>query len=334
MRIRLFLMPLILLASFIFSVPKAYCQLKEEKEEKSRAINILAKLPPEYKFSSRLSLSSGYDTNVNLSPERTGDVYEELLYSFNLSKKLDNKLSFTFDYDLDFLNYNKVTDASNLLNHFRLGLHKKISRFTTGAGYDLGIFYYPHNDDEDFLFHKVFAYVSHKISKHFYHKIQLEAGLKDYPDRKALADTINTYQDDNRTDTRASLEYKLSSDVIKKLISSLRLKVTTNNSNVSYVDFYDYKSYEGALNFDYQLLKKLYLISELSYVRKVFDERLVTSRDYRERDSLYTGTLGLSYRLDKQNDLSLYYTYRQNSSNDDIAEYSESVVNLGWQHYF
>lgn len=334
MRIRLTVIPLFFFACLISGLATSYCQLKEEKEEKSRAINIIAKLPSDYKFSSRISLFSGYDTNVNLSPERTGDVYEEILYSLNFSKKFDKKLNLTFDYDLDYLNYNKVTDASSLLNHFRLGLHKQILQFTTGAGYDLGVFYYPHNDNEDFLFHKAFAYIKHKISKNFYHKVQLEAGIKDYTDRKALADTINTYQDDNRTDTRASVEYKISSDIIKKLIFALKLKATVNDSNVSYVDFYDYESYEGALNLDYQLAKRLYLISNLSYLRKNFDDRLVTSKNYKERDNLYTGTLGFSYRLDKQNDLSLYYTYRQNTSNDDIAEYSESVINCGWQHYF
>ncbi|MCK9573403.1 MAG: hypothetical protein M0R20_03255 [Candidatus Omnitrophica bacterium] len=331
MRIKIFT---ILLACIFLNASYSFCQLKEEKEEKSRAINILTKLPPDYKFSSRISLSGGYDTNVNLSPSRKGDVFEELLYSFGLSKKFDKNFGFTFDYDLDYLNYNKITDASNLLNHFRLGLHKNISQFTTGAGYDLGVFYYPHGNDEDFLFHKLFAYVKHKISKNLYHRLQLEVGLKDYPDRDALADTINTYQDDNRTDTRASIEYKLSSDIIKKLIFSFKVKATANNSNVSYQDFYDYQSYEGALDFDYQLLKRLYLISELSYQKKIFDNRLVTLRDYRERDSLYVGTLGFSYQLNKQNELSVYYTYRQNSSNDNIAQYSESVVNCGWQHYF
>ncbi|MCK9615592.1 MAG: outer membrane beta-barrel protein [Candidatus Omnitrophica bacterium] len=334
MRIKLASIPLFFSICLVFSAHTPYCQLKEEKEEKSRAINIVPKLPPDYKFSSRLNLFVGYDTNVNLSPVRTKDVYEEILYSFNLSKKFDKTLNFTFDYDLDYLNYNKVTDASSLLNHFRLGMHKEISTFTTGAGYDLGVFYYPHNDDEDFLFHKAFAYIKHKISKNFYHKLQLEAGLKNYTDRKALADTINTYQDDNRTDTRASIEYKIGSNIIKKLIFALKLKATVNDSNVSYVDFYDYESYEGALNFDYQLAKRLYLISNLSYVRKIFDERVVTSRSYKERDSLYTGTLGFSYQMNKQNDLSVYYTYRQNSSNDNIAEYSESVINCGWQYYF
>jgi hypothetical protein len=331
MKMKIFI---ILVVCIFLNASYSFCQLKEEKEEKSRAINIIAKLPQDYKFSSRFSLYSGYDTNVNLSPSRTGDVYEEMLYSLNLSKKLDKKLEFTFDYDLDYMNYNKVTDASSLLNHLRFGLHKNISAFTAGAGYDLGIFYYPHNNDEDFLFHKLFVYLSHKLAKNFRHKLQFEAGFKDYPDRKALADTINTYQDDDRADTRLSLEYKLSSDIIKKLICSLKIKAATNNSNVSYLNFYDYQSYEGALNFDYKLFRRLYAISGLSYVRKIFDERLVTSKNYRERDSLYTGTLGLSYRLNKQDDLSLYYTYRQNSSNDDIAQYSESVINCGWQHYF
>lgn len=336
MKVKLSIILMFFLAYFVLDTPNSYCQvkLKEEKEEDARAINLMSTLPPQYKFSSRVAVFGGYDTNVNLSPDKEGDVYEEFLYSFDFRRKSESKLDLFFSYDLDYLNYNKVTDASNLLNHFRLGMDKEVSHFNIGTGYDLGIFYYPNNDDEDFLFHKLFAYIKHRFSKNFQQRLQFEAGLKNYIDRKAMADTMNTYQDDTRSDNRLSLEYSLSSDVFKKLFLMFRAKASVNNSNVSYQDFYDYAAYEGALYMDYQLLRKLYFTSNLSYMKKIFDNRMVTLRDYRERDNLYTATAGFSYRINNQNDVSVFYTYRRNTSNDDIAEYCENVMNLSVRHYF
>jgi hypothetical protein len=201
-------------------------------------------------------------------------------------------------------------------------------------GYDLGILYYHHNEDGDFLFHKGFLYLKHDLSRKLYHKLQLEAGLKDYTHRKALADTIRTYQDDKREDERLSAEYSIGSTFIPKLRLVLKTKFSFNESNAAYLDFYDYKSYEGSLYLDYKLLKDISIFSNLTYIRKKYLERLVTLRDYKQRDNLYSGTMGLLYQLNKRNSFTVSFTYRQNASNDSLEDYSENVINCGWQYNF
>jgi hypothetical protein len=60
----------------------------------------------------------------------------------------------------------------------------------------------------------------------------------------------------------------------------------------------------------------------------------VTNGDYKEVDGLYVGNAGLTQKLNKNNLVTLLYTYRQNASNDTFERYSESVVNCGWQYIF
>jgi hypothetical protein len=288
-----------------------------------------------YYLATQAAIFGGYDTNARLTPTSKGDVFQEALFNLDFSKTLNKSLRFTFDYDLDFLNYDQYTDATNLLNHLRFGLHQKIfSTFTLGAGYDLGILYYPHDEDGNFLFHKGFAYLNQNITKKLSHRLGFEAGLKDYTDKKALGDSLFIYQDKKRTDKRVSGIYSIAFLPTKKLALSLLTKFSTNQSNARYMDFYDYKTYEASPRIDYQLFKNLSLLLDFFYIKKNYDTRTITLEDDKQRDNLYSATFGTTYRLSNKNAISFYYTFRQNDSNDPIADYRESVFSCGLQHKF
>lgn len=334
MRYRFLVMVVICLGFILSRREYIYPQVKEEKEEKVLEVQRLRRRPPAYKLSQRAGLFFGYDSNVNLGTFRKGDIFEEFLYSVDFIKPWIGDIKFTFDYDLDVLNYNEYIKVSNILNHLRFGFHKKFSPFRAGGGYDLSIFYYPHNNQGDFLFHKGFLYFRQDISRKIYHKLQLLYGIKDYLERKAMGDTITALQDKERLDRRWSVEYSLTYFFDRRLLLRYRTKFSINDSNARYVDFYDYKSYKQSLGLDYRIKRDLYLISNFIYIRKNYKSRTVTLRDYREKDNLYAATLGLLYRLNEDNSLSLYYTYRENSSNDSLQEYSGSVITVGWQYYF
>lgn len=321
----------------VFATGLAYSQVTEDREDRSlqelRRLRKLIKKPQPYKFSSTAGIFVGYDNNVKLAPTRQGDVYEEFLYSLDFMKPLGDGFRFEFDYDLDYTNYNAVTDATNLLNHLRFELNKKFALCKVGTGYDLGFIYYPKDDDGNFLFHKGFVYFEKDILR-TYHVIGLEYGLKDYTDQKALADTIGTKQSKKRSDKRLSPYYSMGFKVTPKLFAKFKTKFSINDSNARYVDFYDYKSYQHSLGFVYKLLDNLNLSSTFSYRRKLYDSRTVTLRTYKQKDSRYTATLGLDYKVNSKNTVALSYTYRQNESNDSLSEYSESVVNCGWLYSF
>ncbi|MDD5195972.1 MAG: hypothetical protein PHQ96_09950, partial [Candidatus Omnitrophica bacterium] len=152
---------------------------KDARESKTFDIRDIHKFLLPYKFSPRVGIFSGYDSNVNLDHERKGDVFEEFALSFYFSKpwlenmKWTEGIKFSFNYDLDVLNYNEFTDASNILNHLNFALQKRYAPFTLGTGYDLGILYYPNNEDGDFLMHKGFIFLRQNIFKKAYHQLRL-----------------------------------------------------------------------------------------------------------------------------------------------------------------
>lgn len=317
-----------------FLLPGAFAQLKEEQEEKTKEIKKISIPSRPYKISLSTNLFFGYDSNANLSPNRKGDSFQEVIFSLKFNKPLNEQLKFTVDYDLDALNYSEFTNLSNILNHLRFGIHKEISDFTLGTGYDLGIFYYHHERDNNFLFHKGFIYLRQKISQSLYHQLQYEAGLKDYSNRKSLSDTISTYQDKERADRRQTVKYTFICVLTPRLLSRLSSEYSLNDSNARYLDFYDYKSYRQSFGLDYSLSKNIRLITNFAYRKKDYSDRTTTLGGDKQEDNLYAGSLGLIYQLNKNNALSVNYTYRENSSNESLEEYSESIITCGLRHNF
>ncbi|MCF7916650.1 MAG: hypothetical protein K9L61_02605 [Candidatus Omnitrophica bacterium] len=310
----------------------SYAQVEQEKEEVK-----LARPQESYQFrpdiNHRISLFSGYDTNVKLSNERTGDMFEEFLYSFDYDQKLSADLEFNLDYDFDYINYNEVTDITSLLNHLRLGLDKTFSLCNLGIGYDLGYLYYPKNKDGDFLIHKGFIYLEKDLGK-FQHKLQFEAGSKDYIAQNTLSDTISTRESTERLDRRIAAFYQIGIDVNPRLYLSFRTKFLRNDSNARYLDFYDYNAYNQRLSLTYQATKKAYLLADFSYERKEYKTRTVTNQSYKQEDDFYSVRTGIMYLLDKKTSISLDYVYRYNSSNEPLDEYVENVISCGWHYYF
>ncbi|MCM8819636.1 MAG: hypothetical protein NC925_02460 [Candidatus Omnitrophica bacterium] len=317
---------------FLFQF-NSFCQQKVEKEEQSFEALRVPKLVFFDDLSLRAAIYGGYDSNVNLSKLRKGDAFQEFLLYGDLSKKITKDLKFLFNYNLDVLNYSEFTDASNILNHFTFTLQKKFDKFLVGWGYDLGILYYPHNEDGDFLFHKAFIYLKHNISKTLYQKLSFNMGYKYYTNKEAYSDSLNTYLSDKRHDWRYTLNYSIGSKIADKLFLGWDAQYLLNYSNVLYIDFYDYSAFSTSIFLNYELFKKFLLYSRFSYTKKDY-KRLVTLADYKQEDNLYVGSFSISYLLNKNNSLNAYYTYRYNDSNDWLADYFEHVSGIGWQYRF
>ncbi|UCC94535.1 MAG: outer membrane beta-barrel protein [Candidatus Omnitrophota bacterium] len=322
------------LTGIFFCEEVVFSQVKEEREEEGFEEQRLPEEPLPYKLSSKVTLLSGYDSNVRLTTIRKGDFFEQFIYSLDFTKPITSDLKLRFDYDFDVLNYHEVTDLSNLLNHLRLGVHNQFALCTIGTGYDLGIAYYPRNKDGNFLFHKGFTYADYTLFDSQYHRVQFEYGLKDYTHNNSLGDFIFARQDKERLDRRLSAGYSIGSFLAPQLFLQFRTKFSVNNSNARFEDFYDYKSYKQTVSLTYKLLKDLYLLSDFSYTRKLYSARTVTIGADKQRDNLFVFNTDFLYRLDKNQSLLLRYTYRNNSSNDDLAEYSENMITCGWQYKF
>lgn len=318
------------------SVNLSFSQGKEDKEEKFLGSGRLIKKPDAFKFFSSAGIFFGYDSNVNLSPIRKGDLFQEFLYTLDFKKPLKNSFGFNFSYDLDVLNYNEVTAASNILNHLKFIIDKKISSLLIGTGYSLDALFYQHNKDEDgdFLFHKLIFYVKHNISRRLYQQLLFESGIKAHLDRKALADTISTYQDKELVDERQVVEYSIGSTLTPRAFLGFRTRFIINNSNARYLDYYDYKAYEFSPNFNYKLSGDLSLISRFSFTRRAYHSRLVSLATDKEKENIYSALLGVRYKLSKNNLISVFYTYRDDASKDPLEKYTENIFTCGWQYNF
>ena len=320
---------------FVF-MSSSNAQVKEDKEE-----NSLNKSGTSYPsrvfgadFYSQAGLSFGYDSNVNLSSSRKGDLFEEALYSLQLKKPLFESQTFILNYDLDALTYNEVTDASSILTHLRFALDTKLSVCSVGFGYDLGILYYPYDRNGNFLFHRGFLYLRKDISPNTYHMLTAEYGIKEYTQRKALSTSISTFQNKEQLDRRESLAYSINSSLTDRLFAQARVKFSVNDSNARYLSFYDYKTYELFLSAFYQLSENIILSPELGYRKKIYDSRTVTNGNYKQKDALYSAGMGLIYKVNDKDRLSLDYIYRNNSSNDSFSRYLESVISCSWKRGF
>ena len=312
-----------------------FSQVEEEKKERLPQMQMLRKKPANYNLTSQAALFSGYDNNVKLSPQRKGSGFQESLYSLNFNKLLSSNLSFSLDYDLDYLNYNDANSFTNLLNHFRAGLYKRLSKsFAVGTGYDFSDFYFPDDSQGDFMFHKGFIYLRNYILSNTFQQLGVEYGYKRHSSRKALGDTASELQDKRLIDNRRSIEYSIVSNSLPRFSLQFSSKFSVNDSNAKYIDFFDYRSWEFSPGIIYKLSEKINLVSYFTYLRKNYTSRTISTGTQKEHDNTYYANLGAKCKVDKNNIASLFYTYRDNSTNEPLEKYTESVFTLGWQHNF
>jgi hypothetical protein len=307
--------------------------IAQEREESSLGRQKASYVSPAYQLSQKVSIRGGYETNPRLTGERKGDAFQELIYSLIYGKRLGSNTRFFAVYALDAINYSEFSDLSHGLNYLDLGLDHKLPFFDIGGGYNAGLLLYPKND-LDFVLHTGYVYIGKKITPNTYHRLKFEYGKKDYLDRSSLGDTISTYQEKERLDRRLGAEYALRAKLGSKTDLRLRTKFIRNDSNARFEDFYDFKAYRQSIGLKYRAFDSVSLYSNLSYRRKEYDSRTVTSGAKKQRDDLYAGSFGLSKDIGKNTAITLEYTYRENSSNDSLADYSESVFTCGWDITF
>jgi len=307
-------------------------QINEEKAEKSLEISKIER--PRFRVYSSAAQFIGYDSNVLLQSESKGAMFEETIYSFGLHRPLDNNMGMTFNYDVDYINYNSSISATNLLNHLRLSLYKKQGPFQAGGGYDFSYSYFPHEAAGDFFFHKGFVYLKNFLNRKLYHQVMFEYGYKPHVSRKALGDTISTFQDKAEVEKRSLVEYAIVYQPLMRLSLDLRARFFKNDANDRYLDFYDYSAYELSPRVRYIFNPRTDAVLNFVYLNKDYKTRTVTNETDKEEDDTYAANFILRYKLNSRNIVSLNYSYRDNSSNDNLQRYNENIFSLGWQYDF
>ena len=322
MSLKMFVGSFILFNFIIFNV---FCQNLEEKN-----INLFRFKSFPYKFKTKTEFFSGYDSNVKLDSKRKGDIFEEFYLSFNINTPRYKNLYFTFNYNLDILNYNEFTDASSILNNLNFSFNKKLFDFVIFCGYDFSNIYYPDNEDYDFLFHKIFFSLRHNIKKDLYQQFVFSRGYKYYINKRNF-DNLYKSLDEKRNDDRYTFSYILAKN-IKNLSLKLKNRYSINDSNVVYLDFYDYKSVSPSFELDYKLQKFLFSL-KFKYTIKNY-KRSIVSLDCKEKSKLFNFIYAIDYNMNDKNSIIFEYNYNRNSSNEKLNRYFENIFKLGLRHIF
>jgi len=290
--------------------------------------------PRRKKARARLGVFHAYETNAKLSAHRKGDFVEGVSFAVDYPREVSSGLILNWKYDLFASNYQEVTDNRYILNQVGGRLEKKIGRFRLSGGASTFLLVYPVNRDGDFWSPKGFLKLRHYFAKRLYHQLVCDFSVKDYIHAKALGDASGSQQEKERHDKQYTAAYQVGGGLGSRFAWRLGTKLTVNDSNARYIDYYDYRSFRHSLNLAYKISQKDAFFSSLSFTRKEYDTRTITSGDPRQINNLYTVTCGLRRRFDRHKSLALYYTYRENVSNDALAEYSDSVATLSWQYHF
>jgi len=327
---------------FPFSCPAAWAAEQDEIEEKSLCVkNLLDKVETKLemkrrrqKTQARLGVFHGYETNANLGAHRKGDFFEGVSFAVDHLSEISPDLILKGDYGLFAYNYHELTDNRYILNQVDGRLQKKLGRLRLSAGANALLLNYPCNLDGDFWSPKGYLEVRHYISKKLYHEIIGDYSVRYYVHAKAHGDTSGSWQDKERRDGQYSGTYRIGGLLGKRFSWRLGTTVTVNDSNARYMDYYDYLSFRHSLALVYKMSQKDALFSNLSFARKEYDTRTITSGDPRQINNLYTASCGLRHQFDEHKSVALYYTYRENVSNDALDEYSDSAATLSWQYNF
>ncbi len=333
------------LALLVSAGPSALAQVKEQVEEikpKKMAIDTALTRTRDFNnhkrdhlLDSYIQLSGGYDTNPRLTSIRKGDSSGDLRYTLFYKQRLKHEFYLNFNYNVDITGYSKFKELSNLLNDVVLSVDKVINKyFGFGAGYDYSDFFYPSGKLSDYYFHKGFIYLRNTITKNFYHQLTLEYGYKVYTNQKALAYTIDTYQDMYRHDYRQAVNYTIGAQWAQKVFVNFHTKFSINDSNALFENYYDYKSWEFSPFVNYLINDKFSVYLTVTDKAWYYKSRQVSNQSLTRWDNTLTVSTGLRYKLNPKNTLMLDYSYNDNVSDDQTAEYLGHTFTAGWQHRF
>jgi len=203
-------------------------------------------------------------------------------------------------------------------------------RWKAKLDYDLGFVRYIENKPLNYRSHRIKPAIVFSPVPGVQHSGYGIAEWKDYDDRKALSD-FNTPTNDDRRDLYTEVGWSMRGSALKDFVYGITAGRKMNDSNDIFNDFNDYKGWK--LNgFLYRApIGKFSWIAFAGYDHKEYDaRRFLTTSDITQEDDFYYAGANLYYQWDKNMQIVLSYSYRQNESNDPVQGYSGSTFSAGF----
>lgn len=276
----------------------------------------------------------GFENNANLDSSRKGDTYTQEFLDSKITFRTCDWFNLKVDYFLNNINYHEATDNSFLDNTLEPGFQLNLKdRLILDGRYSLQIVDYYKNEKGEFTKNGA----SGNIRYYFTDKVFADAGyvfsFYEYDDFKARgANKIETTT--TREDARHIIKSDLGIFIKKDVLLKLKGNYCFNDSNDKYNDYYDYEYFTIGASLVHPITKKLFGVWGGSYQRKEFDSRRSLDGTKIEDDDLFILNASLYYRFSPKFLFGATYTYLENSSNEPIQEYSDSIVTCGVYYSF
>lgn len=281
-----------------------------------------------------LAVSAGYDSNTHLDSRRIGDAFVQTFFKTTFTSPLNKTLSAILEYEIMNLLYTGESKLDLLNNGLHAGLEKKINKnLTLSTGYYLDWTNYINTGEDDFVSDRLDFKIKQDLPFKAYHSFRYELSYQNYSQRHTRSAAV-TYSDKKRSDFRDTLEYEVGKYLPKDLYK-LGFQYYYNDSNETYLKYYDYDSYKISASLTHLFNDKVF--GYASFGRQFRDYRtrpLSLDSQFKEWDRTYLMTSSLYYNWSKSLTIGLSYTYRENWSNEPVENYSGSLISLASYYRF
>ncbi|MCM8774134.1 MAG: outer membrane beta-barrel protein [Candidatus Omnitrophica bacterium] len=279
-------------------------------------------------------VNEGYDNNVWLDSRREGDVYTQVIFRPRFTSPISEKIRGILDYELMSLVYMDESNANLIINTLGFGGEFDINdELKFSKSYHFSLTEYPNSGNDDFYDNSLELKLTHKLPQKMFHSLGYEFLFRNYQERKIRLSPIN-YSDKEREDKRHSVDYEIGKYFSKDLFK-IKFQYYNNNSNDSYLKYYDYDSYKIGVSLTHIFNDRFFSHTSFSRQWRDFSGRTIsTDPSTKEWDRTYLVIVGLYYKFNKDLTLGVSYTYRENWSNESIENYSGSLIALNTSYRF
>ncbi|MFA6142933.1 MAG: hypothetical protein WC738_06560 [Candidatus Omnitrophota bacterium] len=280
----------------------------------------------------------GVDSNPLLDSTHKADSYtQETLdvhYKYPLLKSLFGDTNSKFGFNVMNVNYYRINDVNIFDAVVDANIEQELlGNLTVSAGYVFEMMWFPHDTNGTYAANQVNTSIKQKIVKWLYQKATYRFLVKNFTENKVLLGN-KTRGESNREDSRNVFEHELGAYIGKSTKVKIVNQFYFNESNYTYVDYYDYFNYKIGGSVIQFFTKKFYGIGGFYYQRRNYDSRYEADRQSRQKDNLYTVTGSLLYDLNKNISMFINYSHSENHSNEPLDRYVDSLYSAGIYYAF
>ncbi len=284
----------------------------------------------------RASIIQGYDNNTGLNAERKGDHFTQESASVLYKNLLNSKNQVRLSYNALNSNYYEATDLDLLLNEVGAGISHLLTPNTIWeTDYSFQYLDFSRNEAVTSFENKIRTGFRHKFSDVWMLRGGYTFSYRDYVDRKLRQPSREPSLEDERADSRNSIDAQLSYKWRPNILLNAGTVLYRSDSNDQFNDFYDYDAYRYYAGATWQIDAHWLLVTKFTYELRDYSARpIVSVPDEKQADDIYTTNLSLYYKVNSKLTIGSSYTYKQKDSNEPSQQYSGSLGTLGLFYSF